>query len=134
MKSLNYLFYRIFRFQNKTIGEEKSTAAFSAFLSVALFLGLNLFSIFIFMDKNLNLLDFFNARVYKSNIVVPGISLIVIGVCCYFLFYYNSKYVKIISDIKSQDKNENKRLNKIAIGYQIFSLVVLTIALVYRFS
>lgn len=134
MKSLNYLFYRIFRFQNKTIGEEKSTAAFSAFLSVAIFFGMNLFTIFIFLDKNLNLLDFFNTRIYKSNIVVPGIVLVVIGLYCYFLFYYNSKYVKVISKIENQEKNENSKLNKIAIGYQILSLVTLTIALIYRFS
>ena len=73
-----YLFYRIFRFQNKVLGEEKSTAAFSAFLSVAMFWGLNLFSIFIMLDKSIDLLAFFDELVFKSNIIVPGIVLAII--------------------------------------------------------
>ncbi len=134
MKSIHYLFYRIFLFQNKIIGEEKSTAAFSAFLSIAIFFALNLFTIFILIDKNLNLIDFFNERVYQSNIVVPGIVLLVIGVCCYFSFYYKSKYIRIISEIENREKKENKELNVIAIGYQVFSLTVFVLALIYRFS
>lgn len=134
MKSLNYLFYRIYLFQNKIIGEEKSTAAFSAFLSVAMFLGLNLFTIFIILDKNLNLIDFFEKLNTKSNIVVPGIVLLVIGVICYFSFYHKSKYIKIIREIENKKNNENKGLNRIAVGYQLFSLTVLILALIYRFS
>ena len=134
MKSINYLFYRIFLFQNRTIGEEKSTAAFSAFLSVAMFLVLNLFTIFILFDKNLNLIGFFSERIYQSNIILPGIVILVIGVCCYFSFYHKSKYTKIISKIENQENKEKTTQNRIAIGYQIFSLTLLVMALIYRFT
>lgn len=127
------LFYRIFRFQNKVIGEEKSTAAFSAFLSVAMFWGLNLFSIFIILDKSIDLLTFFDKFVYKSNILVPGIVLAIIGFISYFRFYHKSKYNRIINEIESGDSGINRKYNFGAIAYQIASLLIIVGAMIFRF-
>ncbi len=66
-----------------------------------MFWGLNLFSIFIILDTSIDLLTFFNKLVYKSNIIVPGIVLAIIGVISYFRFYHKSKYDKIINEIES---------------------------------
>jgi hypothetical protein len=129
-----YLFYRIFRFQNKVFGEEKSTAAFSAFLSVAMFWGLNLFSIFIILDKSIDLLAFFDELVFKSNIIMPGIAVAIIGLVSYFQFYYNLKYNNIIDEIENTDYKIRRKYNLWAIVYQIVSLIIIIGAIVFRFS
>ena len=129
-----YLFYRIFRFQNKVLGEEKSTAAFSAFLSVAMFWGLNLFSIFIILDKNIDLLAFFDELVFRSNIIVPGIVLAIIGFVSYFQYYYKLKYNTIIAEIENTDSKIRRKFNTWAVVYQVASLTIIIGAIVYRFS
>jgi hypothetical protein len=129
-----YLFYRIFRFQNKVFGEEKSTAANSAFLSVALFYNINFFSIFIILDKSIDLLAFFDELLFKSNIIVPGIVLLITGLVSYFQFYYNLKYNNIIDEIENTDYKIRRKYNLWAIVYQIVSLIIIIGAIVFRFS
>lgn len=128
-----YLFYRIFRFQNNVIGEEKSTAAFTAFLSVAIFWCSNLFAIFIVLDKDLDLLLFFDNLVYKPNILVPGCVLAIIGLISYFCFYHNSKYKIIVNEIESNDFSVNRKYNLWSIVYQIASLLIIIGAIIFRF-
>lgn len=129
-----YLFYRIFRFQSGVFGEEKSTAAFSAFLSVAMFWGLNLFSIFIMLDKSIDLLAFFDEIVFKSNIIVPGIVLAIIGLVSYFQFYYKLKYNHIIDEIENADSKNSRKYHLWAIVYQVLSLLLIIGAMAFRFS
>lgn len=129
-----YLFYRIFRFQNTVIGEDRSTASFSAFLSVAMFWDVNLFSIFIIIDANIDLLKFFDKLVFKSNIIVPGIVLLITGLVSYFQFYYKLKYNNIIDEIENADSKIRRKYNIWAIVYQGVSLIIIIGAIVYRFS
>lgn len=129
-----YLFYRIFRFQNKVLGEERSTASFSTFLSVAMFWGLNLFSIFIMLDKSIDLLAFFDELIFRSNIIVPGIVFTIIGLVSYFQFYYKLKYNSIIAEIENSDSKIRRKFNICAIVYQVLSLLIMIGALVFRFS
>lgn len=129
-----YLFYRIFRFQNNVIGEKKSIAAFSAFLSVAVFWCLNLFAIFIILDKDLDLLLFFDNLEYKPNILVPGCVLAINGLISYFCFYHNSRYNIIVNEIESNDFSVNRKYNLWSIVYQIASLLIVVGAIIYRFN
>lgn len=128
-----YLFYKIFRFQNRIIGEEKSTAAFSSFLSVSMFWGLNFFTIFIIIDKDFNLVLIFDKVVYKSHLIVPGIMLAIIGFISYFCFYYKSRYNLIISEIENNDLIVNRKYNFWSIVYQIVSLILIIGAIIFRF-
>lgn len=129
-----YLFYRIFQFQFKVIGEERSTAAFTAFLSVAMFWGLNLFSFFIMFDKNIDLFGFFEKLTPKSDILVPVFTASIIGLVSYFKFYYKLKYNNIINEIQNADSKNRSMSNFWAVVYQLVSLIILISAVIYRFK
>lgn len=130
----NYLFYRIFRFQNRIIGEEGSSAAFSAFLSIAMFWGINLGAVFIIIDKKRNLLSLLGVIDGEFNILIPGVTFVVIGIISFLCFYQKSKYVKIIDKIENDSLTFKKKYNFWSILYQILSLILIIGAIIYRFN
>jgi hypothetical protein len=131
---LNYLFYRIYKFQNKLVGEEKSSAAFSAILSMGLLFGLNLFTIFIVIDKSTNLLILLESTLGKLQVIPPLVILWLIAIILYFRYCYKSKYKLLISKIESNKKYINVINNILAILYQILTFILFVYGLKYRFS
>jgi heme/copper-type cytochrome/quinol oxidase subunit 2 len=99
-----------------------------------LFYNINFFSIFIILDKSIDLLAFFDELLFKSNIIVPGIVLLITGLVSYFQFYYNLKYNNIIDEIENTDYKIRRKYNLWAIVYQIVSLIIIIGAIVFRFS
>jgi len=125
-----YLFYRIFRFQHKIIGEDRIMAALSSILSISFLIAMNIASIWICFDKQTDLLnqivDSFNSF-WGTNIATPIAFATIVLIPVYFIFYYKKKYERIIEEIENNDKRKNKVNNILAILYQIVTIVVFLI-------
>jgi len=52
-----YLFYRVFRFQYKVIGEDRNMAALSSILSISFLIAMNIASIWFYFEKQTDLLN-----------------------------------------------------------------------------
>ncbi len=122
-----YLFYRIFRFQHKIIGEDRIMAALSSILSISFLIAMNIASIWIYFDKQTDLLNQivgnFNSF-WGTNKATPIAFATVVLITVYFLFYYKKKYERIIEEVENSDKRKNKVNNVLAILYQIVTIVV----------
>lgn len=128
-----YLFYRIVNFQMKIFGESLESAAISAFFSISLFWNLNLFTIFILLDKKHKVFafaDFFS----NPNVFIPLFFLISLGVICYFIFFHNKKYLEIFENFEKENQTIFWKKNILAISYQILSFLFFILALLYHFS
>ena len=127
-----YLFYRIFRFQNKIIGEDRFMGALSSILSISFLIAMNIVSIWFYFDKQTDLLnqivDNFNFF-WGTNKATPIAFATIVLIPVYFLFFHNKKYERIIEEIEKGDKRKNKVKNILAILYQIITIVVFLIML-----
>ncbi len=122
-----YLFYRIFRFQYKIIGEDKNMAALSSILSISFLIAMNIASIGIFIGKYTNVLtdaiDKFDAF-WGTTKATPIVFATIVLIPVYFLFYHKKKYERIIGEIEKGNKRKNKVKNILAILYQIITIIV----------
>lgn len=130
---LKYLFFRIFRFQNKIIGEDRTFAALSSVLSISFLLAMNIVTIWLILEKHTRIvlpeiITWCNTfcGTTKAAPIVLGI-IVVIPV--YFLLYHNKKYEIIIEEIEKNDKRKIKVNNAIVICYQILTIVSLLFVL-----
>jgi len=130
---LKYIFYKLFRFK-MIFGESIFESAFVAVLWVSMYAAMNIFSIFIIFDKHYNLLDIVNNMFEKSDLIIPGIFMIILMTIFYFILFHKKKYLRIIKEIEHKTKEENRKGNISAILYQIFSFIFLIIALIYKFN
>lgn len=128
-----YLFYRVFRFQHKIIGEDRTMAALSTIFSISFLITINIASIWIYFDKytgfsnQLNqIFDNFNSF-WGTDKAMPIAFATVVLIPVYFLFYHKRKYEKIIKEVKNNDKRKNRMNNFFAILYQIVTIVVFLI-------
>ena len=133
MRMFKYLFYRILNFQKK-FGEDTSSAAVSAFLSVALFWGINLFTVLLFFEKDHRLYTQIRDFLPEGALLFPLIFFIPLGILSYLLFFQNKKYLKIIKEIENSKLVQNKLSNFLALGYEILSLLSFILVLVRYFS
>jgi len=115
-------------------GESIFESAFVAVLWVSMYAAMNIFSIFIIFDKHYNLLDIVNNMFEKSDLIIPGIFMIILMTIFYFILFHKKKYLRIIKEIEHKTKEENRKGNISAILYQIFSFIFLIIALIYKFN
>jgi Na+/H+ antiporter NhaD/arsenite permease-like protein len=129
-----YLFYRIFRFQNKIIGEDRSMAALSSIFSISFLIAMNIASIWMYFPKQPDLLnqivDNFNSF-WGTDKATPIAFATIILIPVYFLFYHKKKYERIIEEVKNNDKKKNKVNNIFAILYQIITIIVFLIMFFY---
>jgi Na+/H+ antiporter NhaD/arsenite permease-like protein len=125
-----YLFYRIFRFQYKVIGEDRNMAALSSILSISFLIAMNIASIWFYFEKQTDLLnqivDSINSF-WGTNKATPIAFATIVLIPVYFIFYHKKKYERIIEEIENEDKQKNKVKNILAILYQIITIVVFLI-------
>ncbi|NPA44817.1 MAG: hypothetical protein GXO49_04715 [Chlorobi bacterium] len=115
-------------------GESIFESAFVAVLWVAMFAAMNIFSVFLFFDKHYNLRNIINNMFKESDLIIPGIYMIILMTIFYFILFHKKKYLKIINEIENKTKEENRKGNISAILYQVFSFIFFIIALIYNFN
>lgn len=131
---VRYLFYRIFLFQHNFVGEDKVKSAFTAVLTIVMFWGLNLFSVYVIYDTRFNLSFIFEGSIPKQDIIVPLIPATIFAIISYFMFFAKSKHKTIISKIENRNPKINKIYNILAILYQIISFLFFIAAFVYAYE
>ena len=128
-----YLFYRIFRFQHKIIGEDRTMAALSTIFSISFFIAMNIASIWIYFDKHTGLSYQLKQIVDNPNslggtkIAIPIALGTIVLIPVYFIFYHKKKYEKIIKEMEDNDKRKNEVNNIIAIFYEVVTIIVFLI-------
>jgi hypothetical protein len=129
-----YLFFRIYRFQTRVVKENSSVAAYRSFMIIGAFFWFNCFSIFIAIDKNGSIIDFFDRTIKYVDYIVPLVPMAFFVILSYFMFFFNKKYERIISNIENGNIRKNRINNILAISYQIASFLFFLFALGYSFS
>lgn len=128
-----YLFYRVYRFQHKIIGEDRTMAALSTVFSIAFLIAMNIASIWIYFDKHTDLSNQLNQMVDSfnsflgTNKATPIAFATIVLIPVYFIFYYKKKYERIIKEVENNDKRKNKVNNILAILYEIVTIVIFLI-------
>ncbi len=122
-----YLFYRIFRFQHKIIGEDRNMAALSSIFSITFLIAMNIASFGIFIWKYTNVLsnaiDNFNVF-FGTTKAMPIAFATIVLIPVYFIFYHKKKYEKIIKKVENSNKKQRTINNIFAIAYQIITVVL----------
>jgi uncharacterized membrane protein len=124
MKSLDYLYYKIYR--ANLIGSAKDIAEWVAILYVSGLLGINIFVIGALLKK-IDLLPIFFSS--KRQAMAFMVSLFILS---YFMFLYNKRYKKIIAEYEQESEVQRKRGNLIVWLYVIVSFLLIFAVAFYK--
>ena len=92
-----YLFYKIFSFQHKIIGEEKLMAALSAVFTISFLFAMNIITIYHYLNKQTYIISDFTSRFNSycgTNLATPIAFATVILVPVLFIFFFKVPFLE----------------------------------------
>jgi uncharacterized membrane protein YbhN (UPF0104 family) len=119
MNFLDYIFYRVYRFQ-LFVGNYLTPIG-STIIGITAVILINLFSIIMILSLHFN----FSVLIFQSFVVTMVLLFLIIGAIFTIIFLKKKRYHKIINTYKNENKNQLRKGNAQILIYLIFTLLLL---------